>query len=178
MKTEYKQWLERTKFDLSRPCRPVDTSTNKTYEEFVEEFKAIIIEGLVSRNFEVNDNFPNETKFLMASKEDIFILVLCELKERNLVSHSKSGIKRKIGINDVKIMSRKCSALGVFGAIITDKYRKHSAKSKAKELNVLITDPTEALSKLSKFVVEKIDEREEEALAECLSKLVLEQDEI
>ncbi|CAG8799633.1 9657_t:CDS:1, partial [Cetraspora pellucida] len=49
---------------------------------------------------------------------------------------------------DVKIMSRKCSALGVFGAIITDKYRKHFAKAKTKELNVLITEPTEALSKL------------------------------
>ncbi|CAG8801529.1 8634_t:CDS:1, partial [Cetraspora pellucida] len=151
---------------------------NKTYEEFIEEFKAIIIEGLVNGNFKVNYNFPNETKFLMASKEDIFVLVLCELKERSLVSHSKSGINRKIGINDVKIMSRKSPALGVFGAIITDKYCKHSARSKAKELNVLITDPTEALSKLSKFVVEKINERENEVLAKCMSKFMLEQDEI
>ncbi|CAG8674759.1 621_t:CDS:1, partial [Scutellospora calospora] len=55
---------------------------------------------------------------------------------------------------------------------------KHSAKAKAKGLNILITEPTEALRKLSIFVEEKIDEREEETLAECLSKLMLEQDEI
>ncbi|CAG8702051.1 22515_t:CDS:2, partial [Gigaspora margarita] len=145
--------------------------------------KSMLMEGLTTNNFDLNDNIPDEPSGFVVSKEDedVHVLVLIRLKSNKKGEGKK---KRQIGIRDVNDIEKKCLSLGsgvheaIYGAIVTNFFYSNKTKVEAEGLGVLLSKPNEGVKKLSRFIDSKINKKKEEALTEFILREILEKDDL
>ncbi|CAG8639222.1 3486_t:CDS:2 [Dentiscutata heterogama] len=119
---DYKKWIER-----------IERGVDKTVSEIQSEFKEIVV-----RWFEFDDEY------------DLVIDLLKETGDRKYLFDTKD--KKRFGEYDVIDFGKICKKMKSDGVVITNFYCTNSAKRKARELGMLLTDPQRAKVKIDVFL--------------------------